>query len=518
MLPRWTLVLASLASLVAAACSSSEPASPASPASPAPPASASPSGSCPSEGTTTCDGLAVKRCSLQATRLAWSPPVPCDDGAICKEEACRALTPQEEGRAAGLAALLAESRTNGATARSIDYEALGATLRERLLLGDGSAHAYVQTLWTAMLALPQGHQHIAPKDAASEADLEAAGFNAGSVTRYSACLRPWGDHAVVTIADPKSVLRRGDEVVAIDGKRGDDLRALLVSRPFGVDYLPPTDAGRVAFALRAFFSIDREGTKLTVRRGVGAAELEVTLPRAQASSAGYGCDDAFGRDYTKPAVATLLSDGTGVLYIPGFSQTNLAAFESEVGPEFDKVKFAPRLVIDLRGNGGGLLKSALDLVSQLPAAEKKDYCEFWEREPGSSPASYDSAGRRAVDPAVVPQPPRFLYSGKVAVLIDGATHSAAEHFVLATKSGARALIIGTRTAGAYGTITRDTPVSLPGSPTIELFINRSQVRKPDGTVLDATSMEPDIEVGYDPLVLAKGDDPMLARAVTELSK
>jgi len=329
-------------------------------------------------------------------------------------------------------------------------------------------------------------------------------------------LRPWGDHAVVTIADPKSVLRRGDEVVAIDGERGDDLKARLVSRPFGVDYLPPTDAGRVAFALRAFFSIDREGTKLTVRRGVGAAELEVTLPRAQASSAGYGCDDAFGRDYTKPAAATVLSDGTGVLCIPGFSQTNLARFESEVGPEFDKVKFAPRLVIDLRGNGGGLLKSALDLVSQLPAAEKKDYCESGSERPAARP-------RATIPRGGAPSRPWFL--SRRAFSIQGrsrcsstAPPTAQERFVLATKGGARALIIGTRTAGAYGTITRDTPVSLPGSPTIELFINRSQVRKPDGTVLDATSMEPDIEVGYDPLVLAKGDDPMLARAVTELSK
>jgi hypothetical protein len=41
---------------------------------------------------------------------------------------------------------------------------------------------------------------------------------------------------------------------------------------------------------------------------------------------------------------------------------------------------------------------------------------------------------------------------------------------------------------------------------------------PDGTVLDGTSMEPDIEVGYDPASLARGEDPMLVRAVAELSK
>jgi C-terminal processing protease CtpA/Prc len=500
-----------LPALLALACSSSS-----SPSSSAAPATAGADG-CPGESATTCDGPLIKRCERQAAGLGWSAPVACEDGQICKDEGCRALTPDEDARAAGLAALLAESRSVGATARPVDYDALGVTLRRRLLTSDGSARAYVQTLWDAMLALPQGHQYVAPPDTTSEAELEALGLSLGSLSRYKACLRPWGDHAVVTIADAGSTLRRGDEILAVDGKRGEDLKTLLVARPFGAAaFLPPSDAGRVAFALRSFLSVDREGTKLTVRRG--GSEIEVTLPKAVPVSAGYGCDDAFGRDYTKPALGTVLADGTGVLYIPAFNQTTTAAFEAEVGPEFDKVKSAPRLVIDLRGNAGGRLQSALDLVSQLPGAVKKSYCEFFERTPDSAPPTYLSRGVRAVDPSVVPQPPRFRYAGRVAVLIDGATHSAGEHFVLATKTATSALVVGTKTAGAYGTITGDTPRTLPGSPKMELSINRSQARRSDGAVLDGTSMEPDVEIGYDPASLAKGEDPMLVRAVAELTK
>lgn len=494
-----------LVGVLAVACSSS---------SSEPAASLAPG--CPGEGAVTCEGLRVQHCEKGPSGLAWSASAPCEEDGICKDGACRALTKEEASRVAGVVGLLEESRKVGATAKPVDYAALGTTLREHLLLGDGSAQHYARTLWEGMLAIPQGHQHLMPQGVASPTRLEAAGFAVGSLTRYSACLRPWGDHAVVTIADPKSVLKRGDEIVAIDGKRAEELKALLIARPLGMDYLPPTDAGRVAFALRSFFSVDREGTKLTVQRE--GKEIEVTLPKALPPNSGYGCDDAFGRDYTKPAIGTVLPDGTGVLYIPGFPQATIQDFESQIGPAFDQVKSAPRLVIDLRGNGGGLLGSALDIVSQLPGATTGPYCEFWERTPDTAPPSYFVRHVRAVDPAAVPQPPRFTYTGKVAVLIDGATHSAAEHFVLATKTKGHALFVGTKTAGGYGNISYDVERELAGPPSMALMINRSQVRKPDGTVMDGTSMEPDIEVGYDPASLVKGEDPMLARAVAELMK
>lgn len=467
-------------------------------------------------GATACDGLDVKRCELQSAVATWSAKTSCDEGQACRAGACAPYTDEETARLQAIDVLLAESRDRGATASPVDYAALQRSLHEKLLLGDGSPKAYVSTLWSGMLALPQGHQHLGPKDAQDYPPYESAGFSLGSLTRYSACLRPYQDHAVVTIADAKAALKRGDEIVAIDGKRGEGLKALLVSQPLGFDFLPPTEAGRMAFALRSFFSVDRTGTVLTVRRG--GAELDVTLPAPVKPESGYGCDDAFGRDYTKPAIGTVLADGTGVLYISGFAQTSVEAFEKDVGPEFDKVKDAPRLVIDLRGNGGGLLRSALDVVSQIPDARRTDYCEFFERTSGSSPATYVSRSVRSVDPATVPAPARFPYRGRVAVLIDGATHSAAEHFALATKLATNAILVGTKTAGAYGTITSDKTLALPGSPALEVSINRSQVRSLDGKPLDGTSVEPHVVVEYEPEAMAKSQDPMLQRAILELSK
>jgi C-terminal processing protease CtpA/Prc len=204
--------------------------------------------------------------------------------------------------------------------------------------------------------------------------------------------------------------------------------------------------------------------------------------------------------------------------LPAFQQKNVAAFETAVGPEFDKVKAAPRLVVDLRGNSGGSLNSALDFVAQLPSAKQTDYCEFFDRTPSSEPPAYTSAGRRAVAPGSVPPAKRFAYSGRVALLVDGATFSAAEHFVLAARTAATVTIIGTKTAGSYGNTTNDVPKMLAGDPALQVVVNRSQVRGLDGKPLDGVSQEPDVVVEYEPSAIAAGKDPMMLRAVTELSK
>jgi C-terminal processing protease CtpA/Prc len=125
---------------------------------------------------------------------------------------------------------------------------------------------------------------------------------------------------------------------------------------------------------------------------------------------------------------------------------------------------------------------------------------------------------RAVDPAAVPAGRRLAYSGKVAILVDGATFSSGEHFVLAARAATHVLVVGTKTAGGYGNTSLDTPRRLAGTPALEVTVNRSQVRTTSGKVLDGTSQEPDIVVEYEPAAIAARRDPMLERAIAELSK
>jgi Peptidase family S41 len=485
---------------------------------------APPAGACVI-GQTTCAGVDVVSCEGSGSpskSASWGAKQACAEGQVCRADACGAYTEVDIAQLGALDAVIAESRDKGATAAPVDYVGLRRTLSEQLLLSDQTEVALTRTLWSALLAIPQGHQGLVATDGPDDTALatytaiERNGLNLGSLTRYSACLRPYRDHAVVTLVQPGSSFKRGDEILAVNGLRGDALKTWLLAQPFGLEYLPPTDAGRTAFAWRGFFSIDRAGTVMTVNRG--GTETAITLPVAKPIEAGVGCDDAFGRDYTKSAVASMRSDGTGVLYLPGFGQRKVADFEAEVGPEFDKVKAAPRLVIDIRGNGGGLLASALDLVSQLPDAKQTPYCEFFVRTADSLPPVYVSRSIQSVDLSKVPQPPRFPYRGKVAILVDGGTHSAADHFALAAKMATGAILIGTKTAGAYGTITLDKSKRITSNPLRTLNINRSQVRSMDGKPLDGVSVEPTIEVEYEPAALESGRDPMMERALSELSK
>lgn len=471
---------------------------------------------------TRCSGLQVQTCEADQGAPRWSAPAACADGEVCREgTGCTALTATEQQRVRALGALLTESRDVGARAKPVDYAALEATLRGELLAGDGTPKAYVRTMWKALLAVPQGHQFLGPASLETSADARAAealGFTLGPSTRYGTCLRPFGDHAVVTTAPPGNALRKGDEIVAIDGKRGAEMTALLVSEPNAGGYIPPTEAGRVFAALRAFFSRGREGTKLTVVRPGTPGESEVTLPAPGPEESTYSCEDAFNRDMRKPALGTVLPDGTGVLFLSGFEQRTIADFESEVGPEFDKVKSAPRLVLDLRGNRGGSLNAALHLAAQLPEAKKTETCEFFDRTAGTDPPAYESRGKRLVDPTAIAQPARFAYAGRVALLVDGGTVSSGEHFVLAARKAARVIVVGTKTAGAYGNTSRDEPKALAADPKLEVIVNRSQVRDLQGAPLDGVSQEPDVVVDYEPAALAAGKDPMLLRAVSELSK
>ena len=94
---------------------------------------------------------------------------------------------------------------------------------------------------------------------------------------------------------------------------------------------------------------------------------------------------------------------------------------------------APGVVIDVRGNGGGSGEMAMGMIGWLTAGEKKSVGKVILR---------DNELNLVVRPR-----PRPL-TGKVAVLIDEMSVSAAEFFASGIRDCTEARLIGTRTAGA----------------------------------------------------------------------
>lgn len=142
------------------------------------------------------------------------------------------------------------------------------------------------------------------------------------------------------------------------------------------------------------------------------------------------------------------------------------------------------LLLDLRGNSGGLVTEAVSVAS--------DFLD------GGLVATYDVHGKQ-----------RSLYADTggdtripLVVLVDGGTMSAAELLSGALQDRGRAVVIGARTFGK-GSV--QMPSRLSDGSVAELTVGH--YRLPGGRSVDGVGVEPDVEVGPD------ADAPAKAREV-----
>ncbi|RKS76470.1 carboxyl-terminal processing protease [Actinomadura pelletieri DSM 43383] len=130
------------------------------------------------------------------------------------------------------------------------------------------------------------------------------------------------------------------------------------------------------------------------------------------------------------------------------------------------------VLLDLRGNPGGLLDEAVETASAFL--------------PGGPVVTYEPRGR-PVQKRAVTRPG----DGKtpLVVLVDAGTASAAEIVAGSLRDRDRAVIIGSRT---YGKGSVQEPVHLSDGSVIELTVGR--YRTPGGRNLDGVGIEPDVAV------------------------
>jgi carboxyl-terminal processing protease len=244
-------------------------------------------------------------------------------------------------------------------------------------------------------------------------------------------------------------IRRGDRLRSVDGKK--------------VDGRPVTEA--VAL-LRGDATAAAAGT--TVRLGLerGTRAWSLTLRRARLST-----DDV--------TVRALGGDVTVI---------KVAAFTKGVG---DTVRTAVRqapagggIILDLRGNSGGLVTEAVTAASA-----------FLD---GGLVATYDVEGdQRALHADAGGDTTRPLVA-----LVDGGTMSAAELLTGALQDRGRAVVVGTRTFGK-GSV--QMPSRLPDGSVAELTVGH--YRTPAGRGVDGRGITPDLDA----------DQQVLKRAETVLS-
>lgn len=211
-------------------------------------------------------------------------------------------------------------------------------------------------------------------------------------------------------------------------------------------------------------------------------------------------------------------DGTVVIHIPSFENT--PAMDSLFEAEGDRVRGAERLVVDLRGNGGGsdynfraliplVYTGPIRLVSnEMLATEANIRANERLTEDQSIPPEVREILARQVEemraslggwhpfPDRVEELPDVLARpARIAVLVDGGCASSCEQFLLAARQSSKVTLYGWPTAGIldFGNVRR---ADMPDGSLVLYYPTTRSKRLPHAPV-DGVGIHPDVPVPDD---------------------
>ncbi|MGP4045554.1 S41 family peptidase [Streptomyces sp. 2A115] len=244
-------------------------------------------------------------------------------------------------------------------------------------------------------------------------------------------------------------IRKGDRLRSVDGRR--------------VDGRPVTE---VVSLLRGDATDASEGTAVALGLERGTRAWSETLRRARLS--------------TDSVTVRELPGGITVIKVASFPKGSGDLVRSAV----DRAPAGAGVVLDLRGNSGGLVTEAVTAASA-----------FLD---GGLVATYDVNG----DQRALHADPGGDTTRPLVALVDGGTMSAAELLTGALQDRGRAVVVGSRTFGK-GSV--QMPSRLPDGSVAELTVGH--YRTPSGRSVDGRGLAPDLEV----------EESALERAETILS-
>lgn len=286
-----------------------------------------------------------------------------------------------------------------------------------------------------------------------------------------------------------SALKRGDEVVAIDGEPISERLELLR------EYASRSNEASLRQALRFYGLCTRRDTAEVVRRRAGACDtLRVaTVPYGSVSPI---YDPA---QLAQPPFR-LLTDSVGYIYAGTFSREHLA----EVGQTLPRTR---ALIIDLRTYPQNMDFTLTALISQSLRTEPVVAWQmvyptlalpglFFRQEQWLY-EGFEEGAERCTQP----------YKGRVILLVDEITQSNPEFQAMALQSCPQTLTIGSPTSGANGSIVW---IPLPGQLTSFSGVGTLY---PDGTQPQTVGVRLDVEVLPTAEGLQAGRDEVLERAL-----
>ena len=275
-----------------------------------------------------------------------------------------------------------------------------------------------------------------------------------------------GDLVLTVIRDQpaaKAGVQDGDVLFAVNGKP--------VTKDMAVDQVVALVRGD-------------EGSKVTLslRRAGQDGTLDLTIVRARInvpSVAWRVLDDANHIGYV---MISIIGEGTA-----GELKTGIGELAG---------KGVNRLVVDLRGNGGGLVDSAVDITSQF----LKDGVVLREQQHSGQEKFYPV--KAVLSPA---------QAWPLVILVDGGTASASEIIAGALRDQGRATLIGEKTYGK-GSVQRVHELGDGSS----LHVTVARWLTPDRHLIDKVGLQPDVPASLSADDRKNGRDSQLARAQASL--
>ncbi|HEU4333474.1 MAG TPA: S41 family peptidase, partial [Candidatus Eisenbacteria bacterium] len=300
-------------------------------------------------------------------------------------------------------------------------------------------------------------------------------------------LRPVGDRFVVahpadSSAAAEGALKRGDIVLAIDGRPVDSL--FIAWAPL---YAASNEAARRRDVARFLGRGECDSVRLTIERT--GRRLEVTARRGPSKTPGGA---ALAIHDHRGAAFRRLSQDLAYLTLSG-------AKADEMPDHVRRAAGAKCLVIDIRNYPSEFVVFALGrwLVGGETPFVRFTVCD---------PANPGAFVWRVEPLRLTPAESRF--EGRVAILVDEVTQSQAEYHAMAFRTAPGAVVVGSTTAGADGNVS---PIPLPGGA--RGMISGLGVYYPDRRPTQRIGILPDLRVLPTVEGIREGRDEVLEAAV-----
>lgn len=299
-----------------------------------------------------------------------------------------------------------------------------------------------------------------------------------------------GENCMISAVDPhsdawKQGLRPGDAVLQVNGYQ--PTRATFRN----IKYLFEVLAPQAEYHLLAA-SPGQAARQLTVKSRL--ISLPETLNFFQGGSAQHQVD-RLRESYqlTSESRTVVLKDKLMIWKMPRFN-LQPGQIEGHIG----SARKHDTLILDLRDNSGGAEDSLISMVSN-----------FFDHEISVG----QEIGRAGNKDFRVSSRGDHFFAGKLLVLVNSISGSAAELFARTVQLQKRGTVIGDGTAGAVGRgrLFR-LQIGTSSLITYGLQVTEARLRLPDGSDLEGTGVKPDILIRPTPADLAAGRDPVLAAA------